>query len=811
MRKLRIGGGVGFLAVCGLVWMASADTTAWWHFDEQDAGYAFTKGVSETITNEFGSTTSYAETLSFNGTATGTGKAAYYPRYEKPFRGLCVYDPVSGQKRTNRSCLRFTIGKDEDKSGDAGRAFYGGCLKIPSDLTGDATSPTGAFTVECFVCTTGGSFSVFAPIFGKRRVNSWTDEAWSILMLSNGKLATRFRTSVASYLSDYTNGGDGTHTVADGSWHHVAFVYDKAVGKATVYVDYETDFELAADAESEEIAYGTDAQYTHLFIGGYGYCAASTKGGGGRRFPGLIDEVRISNVALTPAQFLRLQPLDMDTDTVLRVSFDPNAYTSELKSGANLSDHTYGVRALYKTVSTGTAATFDATETAGATVGERLFADGVADGAALNLATNEAGVSAYVQASSLSAALGGTAVDFTIECFFKTRAALVKGTDVGNQTVFKFSSAPFAHVIFRADQGNPFCFAFKDDTSIWRRTDPQLKGADDGEWHHVAFVNDAANKQVRGYLDHTLMSVSNNVTILSGSGSLFIGRSHESKQYFDGWIDDLRVTKRALRPEEFLTTHPVGAAAAETDTLLFADFENSLALKGAADALAVDGTVVAWTDGAVPSFNDATPGALLLDGEDGTERVTNKKSLACAKGYVIWPESPLYEQEAFTVELFAKVTEVGQYGNLIRLNQGSSSVTANPVWSIYSPDADGSRIQVRVQMLVDGASASKYPLLYTLDRKFADGRWHHYALTAEPVGGTSTRLTLWCDYEQLEQNVVAGTLDWGALGGHRLLVGSSRNDRHTLGCFDGIRLTRGVLPVAKFMRALPDGLVLMVR
>ena len=790
---------------------AIAETTAWWHFDEEDAGYAFNTVASNIITNEYGSPTSYAETYSFAG-ETSTGPADYYPRYEKPFRGLCVYDPVSGQKRVNRSSLRFTVGNDGSENG--GRAYYGGCVAIPGDLAGDATSPTDAITIECFVCTTGGVFNTFAPIFGKRRNNNgktdkgWTAEAWALYMTANGSLSARLNTvdangNVTSKHAGTT--GNGT-AINDGSWHHVAYTFDKSIGKAVVYVDYTNSFELAANAVGESLSYGTDTTYTGIYVGGYGYCPSAN---GGLRFPGLIDELRISNTVLSPDQFLRLQPLDMDDDTVLRISFDPDAYTSELLPYANLSDHTYGVRALYRKPSGG-AATFDTTDKAGSEIGERVFADGTANAASFSIATNAAGVSAFVQASALSDALGGTDVDFTIEMFFKTRGR-VTGTEDNNQTIFKFSSTPYAQAIFRANMASPFCFAFKDSNQKWSRTEPQLAGMDNGEWHHVAFVNDSTNKQVRGYLDHALVSVSNNVGILAASVSstLYIGRSNTTPyQYFDGWIDDCRVTKRALRPEEFLTTHPVGAAAA-SDTLLVAKFDDSLGLEGAAPSLSVAGDGNAFEGGTAPFYSNITPGAILFDGTNGAVRTENVKSIQFDHGYVVYPDSVLYEQKAITVEMFAKVTAIsGQYNNLFRLADNSSNLLAAPVWSLYCEDGD-SKIRSRIRTVENGVSGDKYTTATSLGRPFADGKWHHYALTLEPSDTTNTQISVYCDYRLVSQNVFGGTLNYatGTLGGHRIIVGTTRADRKVAGYFDTLRISRGVLPVERFMGRGRKGLV----
>ena len=174
-----------------------------------------------------------------------------------------------------------------------------------------------------------------------------------------------------------------------------------------------------------------------------------------------------------------------------------------------------------------------------------------------------------------------------------------------------------------------------------------------------------------------------------------------------------------------------------------------------------------------PSFSGVTPGAILIDGTNGTGRIENSKSVLFSDGYAIWPDSVLYEQKSFTVELFAKVTgTLGSSNNLIRLNMGSNGPNDSPVWALYSPSAG--KIMVRAQCVADGSSASLYTSSADIGRPFADGRWHHYALTVEPSTPTNTRVSVYCDYCLVVQDEIKGSLDYGTPGGHRLLIGSPR-------------------------------------
>ena len=90
--------------------------------------------------------------------------------------------------------------------------------------------------------------------------------------------------------------------VCDGKWHHVAFSFepnndrpDPTNSVAKLYIDYDKFY---AEAQTPNIF--TYTNNLHFVIGGVGQ---STDTG----YFGLIDEMRISDGALTPSQFLRAE------------------------------------------------------------------------------------------------------------------------------------------------------------------------------------------------------------------------------------------------------------------------------------------------------------------------------------------------------------------------------------------------------------------------------------------------------------------------------------------------------------------------
>jgi hypothetical protein len=89
-----------------------------------------------------------------------------------------------------------------------------------------------------------------------------------------------------------------------------------------------------------------------------------------------------------------------------------------------------------------------------------------------------------------------------------------------------------------------------------------------------------------------------------------------------------------------------------------------------------------------------------------------------------------------------------------------------------------------------------------------DGRWHHYALTSQLVDGTNTMLTAYIDYEPVGDPITVEGVFWYPSTGTCLSMGG---ESAFTGWLDEFRFSAGVLPVASFMRAEPQGCTIIVR
>ena len=818
---------IGLFAVAATVMTAAtlhADTVAWWHFDEQAPGTTANSGV---VTESISGTTATSYWIDSN--SVKQTSSPYRPGFGPALPDLAVYDPVSGTTNANRSAMKFVTARGgSNPSGNSGRAYYGGTLKVDKDTL--YPNCTGSVTIEAFVCTTGGVYNTFAPIIGCLASGNWTGEKWAIYMENGGTIAIRFNGSVW-YSGNGTPSGTsgintGTAKINDGRWHHIALTWDGSTIK--VYVDYVLD-KKASDKSDRAYAKGGTIDYggTATWIGGYGTYDANN---GGRKFPGLIDEIRVSSGALTPDQFLRLvPPTDEGADTVLHLRFDSDTARA-LENGEVVGGAIHGCQAFLCAVSGADASTYDTTEKVADAVADGFYDDApVADVSSFCQFTNAADKANYVKVPTAAdylfpnGAPSPTNLNYTVEAFFKAR-----GEGQVRKTLFKFGTDfLIAHAI-TGDAGNShriqFCYK-KNNAHDWVGSgySPSGKPYDDGNWHHVAFVSDASNSLIRTYYDYELVTVDKDVYVPVKKGySLFVGSNENGGgQFFDGWIDDVRVTKRVLRPEEFLTTHPVGSAM--PNPLFFADFENNYNFICASNGYrSVTGRGLANTSaGNVPTFERTSPGALLLDGTNGTERVANDYSVKLNKSYVEMPVSPLYEQRAFTVEFWAKFTGFidnsgehdGTYANLpyhagiLRFNRDSGSEYD---WFFYrvKDNAKGMQIAVRT-----AAGSTVYLGVFNFGRYIADGKWHHYAITFDTdEANTLTTVNVFDDYRQVVGNsqTCAGMYPYS--GGHKLQLGlGSSNPPFTLGYINSLRFTRGVLTPDKFLGRMPRGSVLLLR
>jgi hypothetical protein len=150
----------------------------------------------------------------------------------------------------------------------------------------------------------------------------------------------------------------------------------------------------------------------------------------------------------------------------------------------------------------------------------------------------------------LASGLSLVNADFTVEMFYKTDGSVEYWTPL-----FRDSSSARQIMIGVGNNvngtGNSFCGNIKQaDNTVVTVTDTDK--TNDGEWHHIALVREG--RTVTLYRDSSQVAS----TILSGDSLTaegtrwWFGGGGGGVNTYNGWIDSVRVTLRALAPEEFL-------------------------------------------------------------------------------------------------------------------------------------------------------------------------------------------------------------------------------------------------------------------
>ena len=542
--------------------------------------------------------------------------------------------------------------------------------------------------------------------------------------------------------------------------------------------------------------------------------------------------MRVSNVALTPDQFLRMQPIDADPDVIAYVAFDPdelNEYDNGLSDGVDLSSYTRQ-KARFKKVSgaDANASRFDTVAKVGAVMADKLETDHwIENAASFCQETNGVGKANYIQMPAISALIrgnDGTNASYTVEMFYKTRNQVNESNADQRQVLMKFGQSYYFNVLLA--NGGLLCVSqTKPDGEDRHNYDTVTNRTDDGSWHHFAVVVDGAAQKVSFYSDYRHEKSQTGALPDIGSGtSIFFGAKESGLgQWFDGWIDDIRVTRRALGPSEFLTTHPVGSGNASMLALFEQNYDFTCASNAAFN---VTGVGEARTGGNAPTFVKESRGSVLLDGTNSTAWAANEWSVRLDSSRVVFPSVNFFEADAYTVEFWAKFDGIVDSGGAVDADSTSlsqnlpvmrlvrSDITSEYDWYVFRKNSD----PAVVQMAIGG----KYPAWNIPSGHFVDRKWHHYAFTFEPIDdGTKTSVKFFYDYANVGYEkdgayVPGFTLNARLpqrIAGHNLMLGEGSNDQpNIVGEFDAIRVTKGVLDPSKFLARKPSsGFTLFIR
>ena len=709
-----------FSLTAALTVTAGAETLVHYHLDELDAG---TRATAETMfANAANPGTLDGIPVTFNGNEKTDSNWLYPLGTNGLPAGWRYYDPVKNTWSEAGKALFVTFNNSEQYNWGAG-------VGIPS-------VSLSSFTVETFFLYAdrwGEHKKIFQPLLYRKLASGTVLNA----LINEGMLCVYVGSkAVVSNFGAY----------GDAQWHHLACAYDNDARKLKVYVDYTLVKEATLD-EGVSLAGTADAFYLGL---------SAVGGGGHATFTGSLAEFRLSDAVLTPAQFIRAEKGDGSTLAWIApgVAADPVPVYSQ----PDLSHSKYTL----------------SDDIDGATLYDGAFdATGVAERKSFAFSgESDAGGFAVTDETRTFAVNS-----FTAEIGFKFPQAAWK--NFTKDSVYLFSQSSQWYVRCRSTDGR----IDVEGPTFNRVATIPATAWDDGAWHRLAVVSDRANAETRVYLDGAL--VARSAGALGGSAEtsaekIYVncGCWNNYKEFSckSGNLNDIRLTRKALKPSEFLSTKHV-----EGDTLVWAPFD------GKSDAL-----VAAFVETPALSGTAKLVGANageLRDADGIRLREKNRGSLSLAQGAGAYSRLSLLERPDQTVEFFLRGSaDAGT--DLVSL-KGVAKGQTNVVWALRQT-SDGLKVVVADQEV---ASAGEMA-----------AAWSHFAIVFAPAAdGATTAVTVYRDYAQVGTGTFSGTLAVDGLADSALTFGAFA------GNVDEVRVTRGTLTAEKFLRAHRLGFAVIVR
>ena len=782
---------IWFAAACACT-VVVADTVVWYTFD--DLGDVGTKLLdSSTIQNKANPGTLDAMVYGMQGKGKNPSSTAMpYVTNGVP-ESLRVLDPVDDTIVSSADkALRFQAGHPAGNSA---------ILEIPND---SALRPS-SFTVEMFVRLTQGR------------------EGWQMLACQPSSTAGLYGWSILVKQYDTANfllrfiKPDGTHqecefgagtSLYDWKWHHVAMTAaphasDPSKSVVRLYVDY---VHMSSDDASFVLTL-SDSATCPVQIGGTTVSDLN--------FTGEISEFRFSSGAMDPGEFLRPHNKEIDKDVVLYYDFEGGdvydgnfAYsTNAVKDVVNKASPILSGGFVTKAVGEkGTLPKVDG-EAAPASRLRRSMYDLLWVDNSSSLYNGYEGdrnnyfLYLYCDTPS-SMTLANT--DFTVELFCKADGSVNWWTGLfkdNNDQLFMGVGGAVNRIYCRVTQ----------DDGTTQKAVSDTANINDDRWHHIALVRSGASltlfRDKRVVASETLTSDSLKAI---GDRWQICGSPNGGAYAFNGWMDSVRVTRRALKPDEFLTSqrYPQGR------TIAHLRFDDRSVNAAEGDAALSDGTVT--SEASKISFSDSVPGIKILDGDGGTVISQLKgTSLACATGVVTWTGwDDLYylrkdangcERTCGTVELWVKAGRQPAYTPILDAKLSGNN---NHAWKLCFDASQGMKPSILFQHLNSNGARTNQRLTFEVEA--ADNKWHHWAFTFEPNAAEPSKSDI-CFYFDYGKIGTTQTLEGRVAYDDTMTFSVNEAGQNFNGLIDEVRVSGCVLDPAGFLRSQKPGFVMVVR
>jgi hypothetical protein len=286
------------------------------------------------------------------------------------------------------------------------------------------------------------------------------------------------------------------------------------------------------------------------------------------------------------------------------------------------------------------------------------------------------------------------------------------------------------------------------------------------------------------------------------------GYNDASDQIQNISIDELRLTRRALSPQEFITSGTHGTTAL-APVRAWMSFEGNMKVNPRPDEIP-EGKMANNAQFSSTVCGNGT----ITDGYGTILSSSNSQSIkfSGAEGKSTFGRNVLLEKEmeSMTIEFFMKAPKdsATEWALIARTDSGleMKDVSTNMNWSIgYRTNNGDIYIGAATTEKLD-ASQTRY--FEVPENDFDDGRWHHVAVTFEPDGDGNTRVSLYKDYAPCgTPKTFDGTLKHvNGVPGCGMAMGHKFN-----GWIDEFRISKGVLSVDEMMHAVKRGTVVIFR
>ena len=840
MNKNRVAG-IACAAACCMAVTASAGVVGWWRFNGEGANVpnvAETGGVPDGTPRMTDGTIVSIDTYGANPVYGST--TAQMPAATNLFQQIAprIVDQKTGTVYAGGQSLHW---EDSQKNGG---------VIIPFNEAFVMSNCTIEVIMRIPPEAASRSDRMFPLVqFGRDSIEGWFFAVYRGDNVAKGGVPYVRGNFVDTSNANQTNKGSTTNeksyvkdlpSLFDGRWHHMALTLHYNANKS-ITVAYFIDGVCCGGMTYNNWKAWKLGGNCPLAIGCQPY-AAST-----RTFWGDIAEVRISDTTLSGNNFLvPLADGPADDDTALMLTFDSAArglgfsrqyvVPCQQTAGTGSTNYMWNARnwnihnAAYNNpfiprwavfADMGNAdhliedlrPTLSTDDTWGDTLGfdEKLFPN---IGSLAITGTQPAGAAApgtdVINVPYPACRLPET--NFTLECVFKTEATSTSEMDTFICCPFLKWGVSNGKVLARG-YGTSYS-DFKDLASSWT--------VNDGQWHHAAVVYE--NGYFSSFVDYkrvnriakTLhIATGTSETFLIGAQKLNFASGASGAQAFQGKIDAVRITRRALTPGEFLSTR-----SAEKLMMVTFDDDKHPYAPGQTGAIAPDeGEAGALSGGELPQIAQSRGGWYVMDGENGTNKVECGNAVQFAGSTLYWKNATLLERKAVTVEFFAKFTNLSNGVNLVRCVK-SDAAGGTLVWCLWKSTSNSGAVKMQfscIPVKSDGTlDSQRAGDIVSSGFDGGDGVWHHWAITVDSTDGEQIVAKVYRDYEQFGNTAtVNGTLDVPPLNGNRLgfsLGGTGNAGAYIYGTIDQVRVSAGILPVDKFMRYdKVKGSVLFVR